>query len=134
MRHSKFIALILATVLVLVFAQIAFSETGIQTIGAKNFWQEFEDDREKAEAKYIGQTLNFTGVVTGTGISIYLTPNVMLSDSPNGRTHLVCVLPRADVGKLSEFKKGEQATLMGRVYRSKSGGSVVIKECRRVES
>ena len=100
---------------------------------AKDFWQEFQDDRHNAEAKYIGQTLNYTGVVVDTGISIYLTPNVMLSDSPGGRTYLVCVPPRADVNKLSEFKKGEQITMTGRVYRSKAGGGVVIKESKRVD-
>ena len=131
-RSQKFIWL-LPAILILSFAQLALSQDEIPTIAARDFWQEFEDDRPQAETKYIGQTLNYTGVVVDTGISIYLTPNVMLSDSPDGRTYLICVLPRADVNKLSQFKKGEQVTLTGRVYRSKAGGGVVIKECKRVD-
>jgi len=132
-RHSKYLIWILPAVLILSLVQLALAQDEIPTITARDFWQEFEDDRPNAEAKYIGQTLSYTGIVVDTGISIYLTPNVMLSDSPDGRAYLICVLPRADVNKLSQFKKGEQVTMTGRVYRSKAGGGVVIKECKRVE-
>ena len=134
MRYSKLLFLALLTILVLNFAQLAFSQDEIQTINAKDFWQEFNDDMDAAKAKYIGQTMNFTGVVVDTGVSIYMTPNVRLSDSPDGIAYLICVLPRADMGKLSEFKAGEQVTMNGRVYSSKAGGGVVIKECKRVDS
>ena len=125
MRYTKLILVLF----ILSFTQSAFSEG---TISAKDFWQEFQNDKQKAEAKYIGQTLNYTGIVTGTGISIYMTPNVMLSDSADGQNYLICVLPRADVNKLSDFSKGDLVTMTGRVNSSKAGGGVVIKECRRV--
>ena len=125
MRYTKLILVLF----ILSFTQSAFSEG---TISAKDFWQEFQNDKQKAEAKYIGQTLNYTGIVTGTGISIYMTPNVMLSDSADGQNYLICVLPRADVNKLTDFKKGDTVTMTGRVNSSKAGGGVVIKECKQV--
>ena len=125
MRYTKLIVVLF----ILSFAQSAFSEG---TISAKDFWQEFQNDKQKADAKYIGQTLNYTGIVTGTGISIYMTPNVMLSDSADGQNYLICVLPRADVNKLTDFNKGDTVTMTGRVNSSKAGGGVVIKECKQV--
>ena len=82
---------------------------------------------------YLGKTVNINGVVVNTGISIYLTPNVMLSDKSDGSIYVICVLPRSDTGTLSGFKKGEQVSMTGRVYSSKIEGGVVIKECRRMK-
>jgi hypothetical protein len=123
----------LVVVLFLAFAETAVSQDSPQTFSAKEFWQKFEDDRPGAEAEFIGKTMSYTGVVVETGMSIYMTPNVRLSDSPNGPVYLVCVLPRADVGKLSSYKKGDRVTMTGRVYSSKSGGGVVVKESRRAD-
>ncbi len=121
----------LAVLLLLTFAGTVMAQDDARTFAAKEFWQEFENDREKAETAFIGKTMTFTGVVVETGMSIYLTPNVKLSDSPDGPVYLICVLPRADAGKLSTFKKGERVTMTGRVYSSKAGGGVVLKDCRQ---
>ena len=134
MRSSKVFIPTMLVVLFLSFVGTALGQDASKTVSAKEFWQEFETDREKADAEYIGKTMNFTGVVVETGMSIYLTPNVKLSDSPDGPSYLICVLPRADAGKLSEYTKGDKVTMTGRVYSSKSGGSVVVKECRRTGS
>ena len=117
--------------LVLFFPGSVFAQEDLPNFSAKEFWQEFEDDRQKAEEDFIGKTMNFTGVVVETGMSIYLTPNVRLSDAVDGPIYLICVLPRADTGTLSTYNKGDLVTMTGRVYRSKSGGGVVIKECKR---
>ena len=132
MRHSKLSMLVITIFLISFFIYPAFSQDGIITISAKDFWLEFQNDKHTAESKYIGQTMNYTGVVVGTGISIYMTPNVMLSDNIDGSVYLICVLSRGDVDKLSQFKKGDTITMNGRVYRSKTGGGVVIKECKQV--
>ena len=132
MQKSKLLILALPVLLIISFTQFAVSQDISQIMTAKDFWQEFQNNKQDAETRYIGQTLKYTGIVAGTGISIYMTPNVMLSDSSDGQTYLICVLPRADVNKLSEFKKGDKITMIGRVYRSKSGGGVVIKECKQV--
>lgn len=130
MRSLKAFILAVPVVLSLAFAGAAFSRDSSQTFPVKEFWQKFEDDRPKAEAEFIGKTLNYTGVVVETGMSVYMTPNVRLSDGPDGRVYLICVLPRADVGELSDYKKGDRITMTGRVYSSKPGKGVVIKECR----
>ena len=132
MKASTFFTSALLGILLLFFAGTAFAQNGSPTFSAREFWQKFEDNRDKAEAEFIGKTFNFTGIVVETGMSVYLTPNVRLSDTPDGTAYLICVLPRADTGTLSEYKKGDQVTMTGRVYRSKSGGGVVIKECKRV--
>ena len=134
MRLSKVFISTMLFVLLLSFVGTAFGQDAPETVSAKEFWQKFEVDREKADAEYIGKTMNFIGVVVETGMSIYLTPNVKLSDSPDGPIYLICVLPRVDTGKLSEYTKGDKVTMTGRVYRSKAGGGVVVKECRRTGS
>ena len=125
---------ILLVAALFLFSGTAISQKPSVTFPAKDFWQKFEDDRQKAKEEYIGKTMNFTGVVIETGMSIYLTPNVKLSDSPDGPVYLICVLPRADTGKLSEYTKGDRITMTGRVYSSNPGKAVVIKECKRAGS
>lgn len=119
---------------VLIFAGTAFSQGADtpKTVNARDFWQAFQNDREKAEKAYIGETVNLSGIVVSTGISVYMTPNVMLSDQAGGTAYVVCVLPRTDAGKLSGFRLGQQVTMTGRVYRGKAGGGIVVKECRQV--
>jgi len=131
MRFSR---VFLSAILVLTFSGAAFSQDSTRTFSVREFWLEFENDRQKAETEFIGKTLKYTGVVVETGMSIYLTPNVRLSDNPDGRIYLICVLPRGDVGTLKEYKKGETVTMIGRVYRSRPDGGVVAKECRRTDS
>ena len=60
--------------------------------------------------------LTVTGIVVKTGISIYATPYVSLSDKAGGKVYATCVLPRTDALKLRDFKKGEKATMRGNYY------------------
>ena len=134
MKLLRFCIPALMAALILSFAGTAFSQEPSLSFSAKDFWQKFEDDREKVKEEYIGKTVNVTGVVVETGMSIYLTPNVKLSDTPGGPAYLICVLPRADTGKLAEYNNGDHVTMTGRVYSSNPGKAVVIKECRRAGS
>ena len=134
MKLLRFCIPALMAALMLSFAGTAISQEPALTFHAKDFWQKFEDNRQKAQEEYIGKTMNFTGVVIETGMSVYLTPTVKLSDAPDGSTYLICVLPRADAGKLSEYTRGDQVTMTGRVYSSNAGKAVVIKECKRAGS
>ena len=99
---------------------------------ARDLWLAFKNDQSKAEQDIIGKTIKIQGVVVETGMSVYLTPNVRLSDNPNGVIYVTCVLPRSDTGLLSSFTRGESVTMQGRAYRFSSSGYVVIKESRRV--
>ena len=92
----------------------------------------FAENQTAAEQRYLGQTVVVTGVVLSTGMSVDLTPNVVLSDKENGPVQVICVLPRADTPKLSGFKAGQKVAMKGRVYRLSERG-VVLKECVAVE-
>ena len=85
------------------------------------------DDSGAAEARYLNKTVLVTGIVVSKGISRYLTPNVVLSSSKGGPELIICVLPRLDAGKLSDFEPGQTVTFSGRVHRLST--RVVMKEC-----
>ena len=80
----------------------------------------------------IGQIVQVKGIVLSTGISRFMTPNVMLSDSDGGPVQVICVLPRLDAGKLSDFKPGQSVTMAGRVLKVTERG-VLLKESKAVE-
>ena len=100
---------------------------------ARRLWLAFQDNRTGAEARLLETTVTVSGIVVDTGMSIYLTPNVKLSDAPGSGAYIVCVLPRSDTGLLSGFAKGDRVTMSGKVYRANpDGGSIVLKQCARV--
>ena len=90
------------------------------------------DDRNAAEARYLNKTVRISGIVLSTGISRYMTPNVELSDREGGPVQAICVLPRLDAGKLSDFKPGQSATMSCRVH-ALSERAVILKECTAAE-
>ena len=103
-----------------------------EPLEVRQLWLMFQDNGGKAGNDLLGKTVTVSGVVVETGMSVYLTPNVRLSDAQTGGVYVVCVLPRGDAGLLSGFAKGERVTMTGRVYRGDpNGGRVVLKECRR---
>ncbi len=101
-------------------------------INAHAVRQAFDDNPQEAEKRYIGQTFNVEGYVVETGMSIYATPNVRLSGEQDGPVEVNCVLPRLDMGKLSNFSKGQKVVMSGRGYRLSERG-VVVKECKQVK-
>jgi hypothetical protein len=103
-----------------------------ETVGAKALWQAFQDNQQAAADKYFTRQVTVSGIVAETGISIYATPNVKLSDVKGGEVYVICVLPRTDAFKLSNFTIGERTSLVGTV-RHNNRGPVVIKECRAVK-
>ena len=110
----------------------ATSGTERSVISAHELRKAFDDDKNAAEARYLGNTISVEGVVLSTGMSRYLTPNVVLSDREGGEVKAICVLPRLDANKLSDFKIGQTVTMSGRVYRLSDRG-VVLKECQAVQ-
>ena len=80
-----------------------------------------------AEAQYLNKTVQVKGVVVSKGMSKYLTPNVALSGSEKGPELVICVLPRRDAGKLSDFEPGQNVTFSGMVHRL--GELIIMKEC-----
>lgn len=133
---------ILLGIIVLVVAALLvrgrFSEPrpmvdGVPVMMAGELSRAFRDSREQAGEKYLGSTVLVSGIVRETGMSIYMTPNVMLSDTGEGPVYSICVLPRADTGRLGQYKKGQRVIMSGRVYRFiEDDGRVVMKECVEV--
>ena len=110
------------------------SKSPSEVQGVRQLWQVFQDDQARSEQIFLGKNVIIEGVVIDTGISIYLTPNVRLSDKPGGENYIVCVLPRGDADTLTSYKKDDSVIMTGRVYSSKAGGGrIVIKECQRVQ-
>jgi len=130
-RKCLFAVLLLGAVSLSAVAAVA--EESPSVFDARKLWQSFHDTQSSAEHALIGKTIQIRGVVIETGMSIYLTPNVRLSDTAGGQIYVTCVLPRGDTGLLSTFAVGEEVTMSGRVYRFSSSGSVVVKESQRVK-
>jgi hypothetical protein len=122
----------------LVLFGVMFAEAGVvygtetTPTAVRDLRQAFAGNRAEADARYLGETVPVTGVVLSTGISRYMTPTVMLSDHAGGELYVICVLPRLDVGKLSDFEPGQSVAMIGRVYRLSERG-VVLKECKAAE-
>ena len=124
---------LLTWLLVLTTALAAGTVMAGEAIAVKALWQEFQDNQQAAANKYFTREVTVSGVVIEAAMSIYATPAIRLSDVKGGETYVICVLPRADMLKLSDFKPGERATLIGTV-RHNNKGTVVIKDCRVVTS
>jgi len=105
------------------------AETSLPMFEAQHLWKTYPEDQN-----LVGKTVQVSGVVVETGMSIYMTPTVRLSDKAGGDSYVICVLPRKDTGLLSSFTVGEQVTMRGRVYSRSSSGIIVVKESQRVES
>jgi len=90
------------------------------------------EDSKAANAQYLGKTVTVKGIVVAKGISRYLTPTVTLSSREGGPDLIVCVLPRLDVGKLSNFEPGQEVTFTGRVQHM--GERIILKECTVTEN
>ena len=101
-------------------------------ISAYDLHKAGSDDSRAAEAQYLGKTVLVKGIVVSKGISKYLTPTVTLSSSAGGPELIICVLPRLDVAKLSNFEPGQSVTFSGKVYRMSE--RVVMKECTTTEN
>ena len=100
-------------------------------IGAYDLHKAASEDRKSAEALYLGQTIQVKGIVVAKGMSIYFTPTVTLSNSEGGEEYIICVLPRLDVGKLSDFRIGQSVIMSGRV--NTLGQRVIVKESKVVQ-
>ena len=124
------IAVILFACLLLMGASIVFGTEEQLFITAQELYKSVTENRSEAETKYLGKTMQIEGIVVSKGMSKYLTPNVVLSSHADGPEMVVCVLPRVDVGKLSDFTVGQQAKFSGRIHSF--GERVIVKECQVV--
>jgi len=124
---------LLSCLLVLTVTLAAGTAMAEKAVEVKALWQEFQDNQQAAAGKYFTREVTVSGVVVEAAMSIYATPAIRLSDVEAGEIYAICVLPRTDMLKLSNFKPGERATLIGTV-RHNNRGTIVIKSCRAVTS
>ena len=122
---------VLVFVCTLLIGPFSVFGTELLVISAHDFHKAATDDPTAARELYLGKTVQVSGIVVSKGISRYLTPNVVLSSHAGGPELIICVLPRLDAGKLSDFEPGQSVTFSGRVQRLSE--RVVMKECQVVK-
>lgn len=98
-----------------------------------SLWNAFQANPDAFRVKHAGTKLTLRAVVADTYISIYLTPVVSLVDKAGEDAKVICVLPRLDADKLSDFKKGETVVMTGNFYAAREE-KIVIKQCQAVPS
>lgn len=105
-----------------------------ESVSARDLSEAFAVSEEAARERFAADEIIVSGVVNSAEISIYLTPAITLSDMQGGEAYAVCVLPRLDALKLSNFSPGDTVKLKGRFYRyDPTRRLVVVKQCVQVE-
>ena len=127
---QRILALFIVGCILLIGPSTVFGAEPV-VIAAYDIHKAASDDSKAADAQYLGKTILVKGIVVSKGISRYLTPTVTLSSREGGPELIICVLPRLDVGKLSNFEPGQSVTFSGRVQRL--GERIILKECTAVE-
>lgn len=103
-------------------------------ITAKELYDAFKKDANIAAKKYSNKTITIKGFVVYTGPDVYALPSVELSETKNGKSRILCVLPFSDYLKLRKVSKGEEATLRGEVRGFyEKGDQVLLKQCEILE-
>ena len=59
--------------------------------------------------------VNISGYAVNIGSDVYGLPSVELSDTKDGKTRILCVLPFTDYLKLRHVSKGDKVTMKGEV-------------------
>jgi hypothetical protein len=89
-------------------------------------------DIDSARERYLNKRVVIKGVVVSTGMSMYMTPTVLLADQGE---EALCVLPYVGIGllerkaQLSDYKEGQAVTMSGRIH-AMSIERLVLKECK----
>ncbi len=121
--------LLSAAVLIILLSPAALALKGEDmTYNVYTLWS---DITNKKIAFEFDDPLQVKGIVVETGISIWATPYVSLSNEKDGKVYATCVLPRADTLKLKDFKKGEEVSMAGNFYTFVD--KAVIKKCSKLE-
>ena len=108
---------------------MAFANEPITT---SSLWEAFQAEPDAFREKYSGKQITISAIVDDTYISRYLTPVVQVVDKIGDEARVSCVLPRSDVGKFSNFKKGEKVKITGNFYSARES-RIVIKQCQAAE-
>jgi hypothetical protein len=106
---------------------LAYGDDAVKIYEAVDLYNDIKNENLSFE---FDDPVTVTGIVVETGISIYATPFISLSNEKDGTVYAICVLPRSDAFKLKEFSKGEKVTLQGNYYSFRD--RTVIKKCKKM--
>ena len=118
-----------ATAVLCLFVCAACAAT--EAVGALEL---YNGDPEEQKSAYADRPVVVKGIATYVGPDQFGLPAVNLSDSAEGKTYVLCVLPFNDFFKLGDVRVGQEITFSGEL-RGRAGeeGFIVLKQCRIVE-
>lgn len=96
---------------------------------ADALFDEYQKDKEAADRKYKGKVLTITGTVDIVKVGISGNPYVTMKTS-NLILRVQFLFKKKDESVLSRLRKGDQATIRGRV--SGRIGNVLLEDCEVV--
>ena len=111
------------------------SAANVEVISPYDLRKASIDNLDAAKEKYMNKTVYIKGVIVSTGMSRYMTPNVVISDQG---AEAICVLPYIGIAywnrsaQLSDFNVRQTVTMSGRVH-GMTKDRVVLKECKEVD-
>jgi hypothetical protein len=98
----------------------------------------YAENPNGAKEQYMNKTVQIKGIVVDKGMSIYMTPNIELSEDGKEPALAVCVFPYVGIvywersDQISEFEKGQTVIISGRVH-SLNENRVLLKESKAVK-
>ena len=98
----------------------------------------FAKNPDGTKEQYMNKIVQIKGIVIGKGMSIYMTPNLELTENGDGPATAICVLPYVGIAywnrsaQLDDFEIGQTVTMSGRVH-SLNENRVLLKESKAVK-
>ena len=90
----------------------------------------FCNDFDNALNVYEDKRFEITGTAIYVGLDGHKKPSVQLSDSIDGRCHVLCVFPTVDV--FDQVSVGDKITVQGNYLVMCNWYGIVIKKCEVV--
>ncbi len=88
----------------------------------------------EAEHQYLNKTVTVSGIVTYIGPDMYGLPSVELSEDVGVATQVICVFAFANYLKLRKVTTLHQAVITGTVVGTFGENTIVMNECRILQS
>jgi len=100
-------------------------------IMTNELYDAFKNDEAQAISKYGMKTIAIKGFVVFAGPDVYALPSVELSETKDGKSRILCVLPFSDYFKLRDVSVGDDVTITGEVRGFyEKDDQVLLKQCK----
>ena len=100
-------------------------------IASVELYDAFCNDFDHALETYEDKRFEISGIAIRVGLDGHNKPSVQLSDSADGRCHVLCVFPTEDV--LREVAEGDKVVIRGNYLVMCNLYGIVIKKCEVVK-